>query len=240
MGEANRLKSMPSVGKAVNDFYAGYKKAGEQGETLCRIIGYPLPHVILRSHGIHYMYLPSYAATTAARHVAEELHQVAERKWMLRETCSYVRANLGSAYSEEAGIAEADPMYKMPHPDFILVTESSCSMTFNWGDAERRFYNVPIFVIHVPYIWDEADEQDAINEVTRQLREFIVFLEEITHRRFDWDNYKKTMKLAKETAELRINTMDLACQTVPSPATVFDWTSLLALINYLIDRKSVV
>jgi benzoyl-CoA reductase/2-hydroxyglutaryl-CoA dehydratase subunit BcrC/BadD/HgdB len=234
VGEANRLQSMPSVGKAVNEFYENYKKATDEGRKICRIIGYPLPHVILRAHDVSYMYLPSYAATTSARHVSEKLHQVAEQKGLLREVCSYTRANVGCAFSSEAGINGADPMYTMPKPDFILVTESSCSMTFTWGEAESKIYDVPLFVIHDPYVWDEADEEDAIEEVTRQLRELIVFLEDLTERRFDWDRYRETMKVAKDTAKLRIDTMDLACQTVPSPATVFDWTALLALINYLI------
>lgn len=234
MGEGNRLKSLSSLGKEVNEFYMKYKRAGEEKKTICRIMGYPLPHVILRAHDVYYMFLPSYAATSAARRVVGRLHQVAEEKGLLREVCSYVRANVGCAFSAEAGIAGADPMYSMPKPDFIVVTESSCSMTINWGDAERRIYNVPLFVVHSPYVWDEADEKDAIAEVTRQLREFISFLEDITHRRFDWEKYKQTMAVAKETAELRMNTMDQACQAIPSPATLFDWTSLLAMINYLI------
>jgi benzoyl-CoA reductase/2-hydroxyglutaryl-CoA dehydratase subunit BcrC/BadD/HgdB len=232
-GKVNRLKSMPSVGAAVNKFYENYREAAKQGKTTCRIIGYPLPHVILRTHDINYMYLPSYAATTSARHVSGKLLDVAEEAGYLREICSYTRCNIGAALVS-AEMAAEDPMYAMPKPDFILVTESSCSMTTNWGDAERRIYDVPLFTIYDPYVWDEADEKEAVAEVTHQLREFIIFLEDITHRAFDWDRYRETMAVAKETAGLRIHTMDLACQTVPSPATVFDWTALLALINYYI------
>ena len=235
MGKANRLESMPSVGQAVNAFYGKYRRAREDGKTLCRIIGYPLPHAILRAHDIAYMYLPSYAATSAARHITGELHQVAEKKGLLREVCSYVRANMGSAFASEQGInLGTDPMYVMPKPDFILVTESSCSMTFTWGQAEADLFKVPLFVVHVPFVWNESEEKDSVVEVARQLREFVVFLEDISGRKFDWDNYRKTMAIAKETAHLRIDTMDLACQAVPAPATVFDWTSMLALVNYLI------
>lgn len=239
-GISNRLKSLPSLGKAVDEYYKNYKEMPKQGKKICRIIGYPLPHVVLRSHDVGYMYLPSYAATTAARHVAYKLHDIADEQAYLRQICSYTRCNVGSALAAigseatRAELTKDSAMYDLPKPDFILVTESSCSMTTNWGDAERRLYDVPLFIIHDPYVWKEEDEPQAIAEVAHQLKEFVKFLEDITHRKFDMEKYKQAMAVAKETATLRMHTMDLACQTVPAPATVFDWTALLALINYLI------
>jgi benzoyl-CoA reductase subunit B len=83
------------------------------------------------------------------------------------------------------------------------------------------------------YYGDE--EREAVAGTVHQLREAIVFLEDTTHRKLDWDRLKAIMASVKEATTLRKEAMDM-CRAVPSPGTFFDWASALGGVNYMLGK----
>jgi benzoyl-CoA reductase subunit B len=235
----NRLKSLNLVGQAVNNFYEELRQAPSKGRMVAWCDGFPLPFPILRAMDIDYLFGDAYAATTAARHLEKELQEVAEDHGYLREICSYTRNTMGCALFPEERKDRAHPMHLMPKPDFIVVNDPGCSMLVNWGDDERRLFNVPIFVIQFQHCWEMNEADEAVADTVRQLREFIVFLEDITHRKFDWQRLKSIMVDVKKATTLRKQGMEM-CKNIPSPATFFDWAASLGGINYMLGKPECV
>ena len=232
----NRLKSAALVGKAVDAFYAELRRAPQEGKKVAFCDGYPLPFPILRAMDIAYMYGDAYSAMVAARHVEKRLQDIAEERGYLREVCSYTRNAMGcSLFPQEEATAETNPLWSMPRADFVVVADPGCSMLVNWGDDERRRFQVPMFVIQVPNLWEDADFDDAVVETVRQLREFVSFLEDLTGKRLDWERLKGIMAMVKEASILRKDAMEL-CRVRPAPATFFDWAVSLGGINYLLGK----
>jgi len=234
---ANRLKSVALVGRAVDNFYAELREAPAKGQMVAWCDGFPLPFPILRAMDMYYFYGDAYAALVAARHQEKRLQQIAEERGYIVEICSYTRNTMGCALFPEAEKEQAYPLWLNPKPDFIVSTDPGCSMLVNWADDERRRFNVPMFVIQTPHVWEgtEEEEKEAVADLVRQLREFIAFLEDIAHRRFNWDRLKEIMALTRQATMLRKEAMEM-CKAIPSPATFFDWAAGLGGINYLLGK----
>lgn len=232
--EVKRLDSIARVGKAADAFYEDLHQAPQEGKKVCWSGGYPTVFPLYRAMDIAYLFEDVYAATAAARHKERKLQEVSADVGYLPEICSYARTTLGMAYFPEAEKAGADPYYLVPKPDFLIYVDIGCSMLTNWSDAGRRHFNVPMFAVMTPYVWTKDDEEDSIHDLTQQFRDLITFLEDVTHRRLDWDRFRGIMADVKQAITYRIEAMDLVGRTVPSPATFFDWSASLGAVNYAI------
>ena len=233
----NRLRSIALIGKAVDKYYEDLRLAPERGQLVAWCDGIPLAFPILRAMDIAYFFGPAYSATISARHLSKDVLRTAEMAGYLPEICSYTRHAMGCAlYPPDPN---ANPFYRMPKPDFILTVDPGCSMTLNWADAERRLFKVPLFEIRTVHIWSGDEEEEAKMDMVRQLKELITFLEDLSHKKLDWERLKKIMAEVKEAALLRNRAMEM-CEAVPAPATFFDWSASLGGINYLLGRPECV
>jgi benzoyl-CoA reductase subunit B len=232
--KVKRLQSIAQVGKVVDAFYEDLRQAPQQGRKVAWCGGYPTPFPILRAMDIAYLFEDVYAATAAARHKEQKLQQVSASVGYLPDVCSYARTTMGCAYFPEAEKAEADAYYLMPKPDFLIYVDPGCSMLTNWSDAGRRHFDAPMFGIMAPYVWSKDDEEDAIQDLTKQFRDLIAFLEDVTHRRFDWERFREIMAAVKQAITDRIAAMEMAGRAVPCPVTFFDWAASLGAVNYAI------
>lgn len=235
----NRMKSVGLVGRAVDDFYAELRDAGERGDPVVFCDGFPLPFPLLRAMDVSYFYGDAFSAMVAARHREKKLQQVAEDRGYNTEICSYTRNAMGCALLPEEDRAQAHPLLQIPHPACVVVTDPGCSMLVNWGDAERRTFNVPMFVIQLPHFWEDENEDEAMEFTVHQLKEFISFMEDLLHRHFDWDRLREIMVNTKVATTIRKEAMEM-CKAIPSPATFFDWATALGGVNYLLGKQECV
>ncbi|MDP6347512.1 MAG: 2-hydroxyacyl-CoA dehydratase family protein [Dehalococcoidia bacterium] len=231
----NRMDSVALVGRAVDGFYADLRDAGERKDAVAFCDGFPLPFPLLRAMDVPYFYGDAYSALVAARHKEKPLQQVAEDRGFIVEVCSYTRNAMGCALYPEEERAQGHPLWQIPHPSFVLVTDPGCSMLVNWGDAERRQFNVPMFLIQLPHFWGDEDEGEAMEFTVKQLRECVTFLEDMLHRPFNWDRLSEIIADTKVATTIRKEAMEM-CKVTPSPATFFDWASALGGVNYLLGK----
>lgn len=237
---ANRLKEAPAILKMqIDRFYDNLRNLRLQGKKAAWCDGFPLPFPLLVAMDIPYVFGDAFAATAAARHREKGIQNVAEKAGYNVEVCSYTRSAMGCARYPEADKDSADTMYQLPGAEFLIIADVGCSMLVNWGDDERRHFDVPAFVIQVPHVFNKGDEVEAAHEITRQLRELVVFLEDMTGRKFEWDKLRQIMADVKEAVTLRKDCMDLG-KKIPSPGTFFDMASYLGGINYAIGQPDCV
>lgn len=231
----NRLDSVTMVGRAMDAFFADLREAPAEGKQVAYCDGFPLPFPILRAMDIAYLFGDAYSAMIAARHKEKPLQEIAEDRGYIREVCSYTRNAMGSCLFPEEGREQAYPLWVMPKPDFIIATDPGCSMLVNWGDDERRRFKVPMFLIQIPHIWEGDEAEYALQDVVRQLKECITFLEDMSGKKLDWDRLREIMVNVKRSTTLRCEAMQV-CQAIPSPATFFDWAAGLGGVNYLLGK----
>ena len=229
-GKANRLKTTGLVKYMVDRYYADLKRAREHGRLICWCIG-PAPFEPLMAMDIAFLHGENYGAYAAARKGERELKEAAEADAFSPDVCSYARITNGCALLGERGAPPnmARPDMLMPKPDLLFGTNPCPTMT-NWFDSLRRFYNVPSFMVDIPFVYHESEYEDALAHVVRQLEDFHTFLEGVTGRRFDYERLKQIVWYVRKAAEVRKECLDMG-KHIPSPVSCFDWFISLAPIN---------
>jgi benzoyl-CoA reductase/2-hydroxyglutaryl-CoA dehydratase subunit BcrC/BadD/HgdB len=129
--------------------------------------------------------------------------------------CSYALCDLGSAFS---GIS---PVGGLPKPDFFYTSSCQCGTLTKWFEVLSRHYEVPLFLLDVPFSGKRESDAFCHDYVKSQMEELVIFLEGITGKRLDPDRLKEVLRLSEETCGYWKEILDSATR-VPSPLTVFD------------------
>lgn len=231
----NPLKTTREIRPMVTQYYDDLKRTHQEGRLVGWCFGF-VPSLILRAANVAYLWGDQYSASAAARGLATGLHDVAESAGYSRSICSYCRANIGSTLLTRGAVPaeNADPYYFTVIPDFVVSINPHCHTNMYWMDVLRRQFNCPAFYLQTPHEWErtEVETREAIALTVRQFRDFISFIEDLTHQPFDWDRFKELMIEAKKAGVSRHEGMEL-CRNIPSPATFFDWLNSLAPVNLL-------
>jgi benzoyl-CoA reductase subunit B len=232
---SNRLTTTREIGQMVSLHYDDLNRAHQEGRLVAWCFG-SVPSLILRAANIAYLWGNQYGASASARGLEKELHDAADKAGYSRSLCSYCRSNIGVAMliRGTATAPNPDPYYSIPAPDFLVSLNPHCHINMYWMDVLRRQFNCPVFYFQLPHEWErnETEMQESIGLTVREHQRFISFLEDITHRKFDWDSLKNLMIVAKKAGVARLEAMEL-CKNIPSPATYFDWLNSLAPVNLL-------
>ena len=112
--------------------------------------------------------------------------QYAESQGLPDTFCSYHRIFIGAA---EKGL--------MPKPRFILNTTLACDANLLTFRRLAEYFQVPQFVVDVPY---ETDEQ-AVDYVADQLREMVRFMEKETGQRLKEDDLREAVARSQRSME---------------------------------------
>jgi len=215
-----RLETATQVKGLMKRYYEGLRRGREDDKTVAWTYG-PVPFELLRAMDIRFEHLESYGAYLAARQGQEHLKELSNRVGYSPDICSYARLTQGvHMLAESKDTTQVRPELLVPKPDFMLAV-TSCHLMANTYDFQRRALKVPGFVIDVPFTKSMSDFKRSVAHVKRQLEDFIVFLEEMTGRAFDYDRLREIMVKVKEAAMLRVECMKLS-QRTPSPMTIFD------------------
>ena len=235
--KANRVKMTEDVGKMIDEAYEELKETAREGRKVAWVVGVP-NLLLLRAMDVPFIYGESHSAGAAARKETDELLEVARGAGFLDECCSYSRINYGLALIAKYGYDKPlKPDQSMPKPDFVICTNGGCSTETQWFMALCRLFDVPGFLIDVPWV-DINSEQEVrykINVVVEQLRDLACFLEKMCRRPFDWKKLSEAMSILKKASELRGESLRL-CRHIPSPASLFDLSISLGPVNALAGR----
>lgn len=235
-GKMNPLESARQVGRMIDDYYNGIKRAPSEGKQTCWHLGYPAFGPLVHAMDIVGLYGEGYGALLAARKQEVEPQRIAEEEGCSREMCSYSRSHLGLALAIQQSIyaGKPEPQWMFPKPDFVLSL-NPCTTSANWFDALCRWLKVPGFHVELPFVWDDSKIDDLVAYTTHQLQDCVSFIEDVTHRPFNWEALVKVMAELKEAAILRKEAIML-CKSIPSPASMFDFATVLGVFSTLAGR----
>ncbi|MFC1924304.1 2-hydroxyacyl-CoA dehydratase subunit D [Chloroflexota bacterium] len=214
-----RLKTEERLRELTADYWKKAREAKASGKPIvwCNTLA---PEEIFRAMGVFPISTENHAALCGATKVSTGLCEVSERYGYSRDICSYAQTDIGSVLAGEATKSPVKP----PEPDILVVANGQCHTVTKWLESLSKLFNIPLFLIDMPFIHDDAGE-DTISEardyVKEQLKEMIAFIEGFTSSRLDYSRLQECFEYSGQLCRLWEEILDLR-QNIPSPISAFD------------------
>ncbi len=148
------------------------------------------------------------------------------------DNCAYVKADIG--YTMCGGVGEDG---NIPKPTLIICNFVGCNVYIKWFEHCASMMNVPMVMLDIPFLREDAPSKEDIKYVTCQLRELITQCEQITGKKFDIDRLREILKHSAR-AEQGWTRAKNACKSRPAPFDAyFDSINMMGPINALRGTK---
>jgi len=209
-----RLQSLKEINSVMTRYYVQRKILARLKPLAYVTSGAPVE--ILEAMGILTLYPENYTALCGARGVAVGLCQVAEAIGYPADLCSYARSHIGAVLHPRDA-----PLSGMPGPDLLVCCNNICGTVLKWYEALAALYEVPLFVLDVPFQRTTPPEPHVVAYVADQLREFVVWLEAHTGRRLKPGKFHSVLALSRQAVALWQEILGFGGHT-PSPINAPD------------------
>ncbi len=231
LAEKRKIKSVKTMRDIMTTYYLDALTAGQNNKQVAWITsGGPVEPLVAMD--IIPIYPENHGAMIGASKMGEDLCSKAEDMGYSSDLCSYARADISCS------IVKGGPIGGLPKPDMLICCNNICGTVLKWYEIQARLYNVPLFILDTPVCHTQYSPEIA-KYVQTQVKEYIIFLEKITKRDFDYDRMVKVGKLAVEAQKLWKKILNTTANK-PSPMSAFDAFFFLALIVTLRGTQTAV
>jgi benzoyl-CoA reductase/2-hydroxyglutaryl-CoA dehydratase subunit BcrC/BadD/HgdB len=180
------------------------------------------PVEYLKALGFFIHYPENHAAMCGVRRTAVEAIETAEAAGWSRDTCSYVRTDIGTVLSEKTIVG------RLPKPDLLVCCTNICQTVLSWYRILAEHFGAELVLIDTPFLYDEATPH-AVEYVKRQLEQAIVAAERVAGKSLSHKKLEEVGQLSQDAAYLWSEVMAKGKQR-PAPLTVFDQFILMGPI----------
>ncbi len=229
--EKRKIKSAKIMRDIMTTYYLDALTAEQNNKQVAWITsGGPVEPLVAMD--IIPVYPENHGAMIGASKMGEDLCSRAEDMGYSSDLCSYARADISCS------IVKGGPIGGLPKPDMLICCNNICGTVLKWYEIQARLYNVPLFILDTPVCHTQYSPEIE-KYVQAQVKEYIIFLEKITKRDFDYDRMVKVGKLAVEAQKLWKKILNTTANK-PSPMSAFDAFFFLALIVTLRGTQTAV
>lgn len=232
MSKYPRLKSLKEISAVMARYYVQRKMLARLKPLAYVTSGAPVE--IMEAMGILTLYPENYGAICGARGASVHLCQVAEADGYPADLCSYARGHIGAVMRPQDA-----PLKGMPKPDLLVCCTNICGTVQKWYEALAALYDVPLFMLDVPFQRTTPAEPHIIAYVAEQLHEFVAWLEAHTRRRLKPARLRSVLNLSQEAITLWQEILEFG-QHRPSPVNAPDLFIALAPIVALRGTRKAV
>ncbi len=204
-----RLQSLKAINRVMTRYYLQRKLLAPFKPLAYVTSGAPVE--ILEAMGIATLYPENYGALCGARKAAVGLCEIAEAAGYPADLCSYARSHVGAVLRPQDA-----PLRGMPRPDLLICCTNICGTVLKWYQALAAHYDVPLFILDIPFQRTTPPEPHIITYVTEQLHEFVAWLEIHTDRRLKPERLQTVITHAREAVGLWQEILELGRHR-PSP-----------------------
>jgi benzoyl-CoA reductase/2-hydroxyglutaryl-CoA dehydratase subunit BcrC/BadD/HgdB len=195
MPEYPRLQSLKRINRVMARYYVQRRVLARFRPLAYVTSGAPVE--IMEAMGILTLYPENYGALCGARKAAVGLCQVAEATGYPPDLCSYARSHIGAVLRPKDA-----PLHGMVRPDVLVCCNNICGTVLKWYEALAALYDVPLFVLDVPFQRATPAGPHVVGYVADQLREFVAWLEAHTGRRLKPDRLQAVLARSREAIAL--------------------------------------
>jgi len=227
-----RLQSLKEINSVMTRYYV-QRKAMARLKPLAYVTS-GAPVEIMEAMGVLTLYPENYGALCGARRAAVGLCELAEADGYPADLCSYARGHVGAVMRPQDA-----PLKGMPKPDLLVCCTNICGTVHKWYEALAALYDVPLFMLDVPFQRATPAEPHIIAYVVEQLHEFAAWLETHTGRRLKPDKFRSVLTLSYEATALWQEVLEFG-QHRPSPINAPDLFIAMAPIVALRGTRKAV
>ncbi len=227
-----RLKSLKEINSVMTRYYV-QRKALARFKPLAYVTS-GAPVEIMEAMGILTLYPENYGAICGARGASVHLCEVAEADGYPADLCSYARSHVGAVMRPQDA-----PLKGMPRPDLLVCCTNICGTVQKWYEALAALYDVPLFMLDVPFQRTTPVEPHIVAYVADQLHEFVEWLEAHTRRRLKPARLRSVLNFSQEAIALWQEILEFG-QHRPSPVNAPDLFIAMAPIVALRGTRKAV
>ncbi len=226
-----KIKSAKKMRDIMTSYYIEAMSAEQNSKQVAWITsGGPVEPLVAMD--IIPVYPENHGAMIGASKMGEDFCAKAENMGYSHDLCSYAKSDISCA------LVKGGPIGGLPKPDMLICCNNICGTVLKWYEIQARLYNVPLFIFDTPVCHTQYAPEIA-RYVQAQVKEYIIFLEKITKKRFDYDKMKRVGRLAIKAQRLWKKILNTTAQK-PSPMSCFDAFFFLALIVTLRGTQTAV
>ena len=243
----NELKIDSKLTYIRDTTYDGIIHAKQEGKKVAWAFGNLGVSHLLTSQGISMIGLGPNSSLNALRGGIKQVIPAAEAAGCSPEQCSMGKIAIGGCVLVAEGRGdEIQSDCRVPRADFAVL-QSGCPVQIYIGHNIKQIYNIPVFELDTPLFYElpwvgngraEGPEWErTCRYVVEQLKDFIVFLEEMMGHSYDWDALRQELINVKKTSIIRKRILDKYGKAIPSPLSWFDMRHLQSLTSGLQKRS---
>lgn len=163
------------------------RDAHKNGKKLI-FFGGPVPIDLIYAFDCQPYYLDQLPLSLAANtSVASKYLDICEQHTN-QSMCTIDRIELGALIAGEYGV----------EPDAFVYSTVPCDSSRIAYPNMQKILNKPTFTLDMPFRRDERAKQ----YLSKQTKEFVEFMEELTGKKLDWDKFKEAMEVANSSNDL--------------------------------------
>lgn len=218
-------KSKENLSRLMADYYMKGHGDAESGKFVVWV-AIIVPIELLKGfEGLVVAVPENHSAMCAAKGIGASQAEKAEECGYSMDLCSYARIDMGTVFSG----GEGSPSMGLPMPDLLISNTNNCSHLVKWFDVYHRQYNIPHFVLDVPFAYTNQKKED-LDYIIRQFKDMIALIEEMSGLTWDIDRVREAVRYSDEGNAHWKRFVNLAMER-PSPITAFD--SFLQMAPYI-------
>ena len=170
----------------------------------------------------------SHAAMSAGKGVGPLQCEKAEALGYSMDLCSYARIDLGTALDG----GKDSPSFGLPKPHLLISDNNNCSLLVKWFDVYHRAWDIPHFILDVPFCYEPQTAQD-LDYIIRQYRDLIRIIENQSGQKFNIERVREALDHTKEAVTQWKRFLQAAAAR-PAGLTAFD--SFVQMAPFLTSR----
>jgi benzoyl-CoA reductase/2-hydroxyglutaryl-CoA dehydratase subunit BcrC/BadD/HgdB len=204
----NRLKTMYPLRALVDENYRDTLAAAKASKPVAwSMLDFGFYPPILNALDVEAVYPENYGTVCASSGVATPFLDRSEAEGFPTHLCGYAQNCFGYSakmFDDLGGqIPDEAPQGGMPRPMVLLSSGAACDARFKWFQALGRYIDAPVWTLESP----RASQREAlmpgayrreVNFLSRELKEFIAFMEGLVGKKMDWDRFARDIEASQE------------------------------------------
>jgi benzoyl-CoA reductase/2-hydroxyglutaryl-CoA dehydratase subunit BcrC/BadD/HgdB len=221
-------------------------RAREEGKKIAFTFINSCYDEIVRAMEIVPSWTESFAGVCGAKRDAQRFLEKAESVGLSRSLCTYALCGIGfDAWREESGTMPPNPPWGgQLKPDMMLANgQVICDPRIKWYQtAQHYMQDVPVYAIDIPWppYEDDYDYHEVENYYAKyivdELKGLVVFLEQQTGRKMNYDKLSELVDLTDKTYNLIVDAYELR-KAVPSPMGTGDAMNTMVPMQFMMATQ---